>query len=449
MFIRRRLQDALEKWYRSDNRKPLVVRGARQTGKTTAVDAFGRTLAGYVYLNLERSEDRALFERDLPFEQLLKAIELEKNVDLDGAERLLFIDEVQASPGAIASLRHFAEYEGAPPVVAAGSLLEVYLSRYEVSFPVGRVEYLYCYPISFSEFLSGYGAEQLIDAYEEVSVPAYALPKLFDAFHEYAVTGGMPEIASAYLDHRDVRRLHPLYDALVQSFEDDAGKYARSPAGYQVLRHVIETAPLEAGTRVKFQGFGNSTYRSREVGEALRTLERAMLLHLSYPVTTSEPPFEPNRKRSPKLHVLDTGLVNHAVGLASEYIGLDDLSSVYRGRIAEHVVAQELQGAELDRSVDVRFWTSEKATSTAEVDFVVPVDTRLVPVEVKSGKAGRLRSLHVFMEKVEHDLAIRLYRGPIRTDTVETSGGKRFRLLNLPYFLAARLPAYIARAGIP
>ncbi|MFP4567294.1 MAG: ATP-binding protein [Spirochaetaceae bacterium] len=448
MFIRRRLQDALENWYRSDNRKPLVVRGARQTGKTTAVDAFGRTLPGYVYLNLERSEDRALFERDLPFGQLLKAIALEKNVDLDGAERLLFIDEVQASPGAIASLRRFAEYERAPPVVAAGSLLEVYLSRYEVSFPVGRVEYRYCYPLSFSEFLSGYGSRQLIQAYEQTPVPEYALPKLFDAFHEYALAGGMPEIASAYLDHRDARRLRPLYDALVQSFEDDAGKYARSPAGYQVLRHVIETAPLEAGTRVKFQGFGNSTYRSREVGEALRTLERAMLLHLSYPVTSTEPPFEPNRKRSPKLHVLDTGLVNHAVGLASEYIGLEDLSAVYRGRIAEHAVAQELQAAEIDRSVDVRFWTSEKATSAAEVDFVVPIDTRLVPVEVKSGKAGRLRSLHVFMEKVDHELAIRLYRGPIRTDTVETPGGKRFRLLNLPYFLASRLPACIARAGL-
>jgi hypothetical protein len=448
MFIRRRLQAALETWYHSENRKPLVVRGARQTGKTTAVDAFGRTLAGYVYLNLERSEDRALFERDLPFGDLLKAIALEKDVHLEGPQRLLFIDEVQASPAAIASLRHFAEYEAAPPVVAAGSLLEVYLSRSEVSFPVGRVTFLYCYPLSFSEFLSGYGSQQLTDAYEQTPVPEYAHPKLFDAFHDYALTGGMPEIASAYLDHRDVRRLSPLYDALVQSFEDDAGKYSRSPAGYQVLRHVIETAPLEAGTRVKLQGFGTSSYRSREVGEALRTLERAMLVHLHYPVTTMEPPFEPNLKRSPKLHVLDTGLVNYAVGLASEYIGLDDLSGVYRGRIAEHVVAQELQAAYIERSATVRFWTAERATSAAEVDFVIPIGTHLVPVEVKSGKAGRLRSLHVFMEKADHALAIRLYRGPIRTDTVETAGGTRFRLLNLPYFLAARLPAYIARAGL-
>lgn len=448
MYVPRAAVSALETWYHSDTRKPLVIRGARQTGKTTAVDTFGRTVGQYVYLNLERPEDRALFERDLPFQQLLRAIYLEKDADPGNASTLIFIDEIQSSPSAIGTLRHFAEYPEAPPVVAAGSLLEVYLSRYEESFPVGRVQYLYLYPVRFDEFLAAYGSPTLSDALREVPCPQFAHAKLLSAFHEYTLVGGMPAAAADYIEHRDAHRLSVLYDALLTSFEDDAGTYARSPAQYQVLRHGIESAPLEAGSRIKFQGFGNSAYRSREMGEALRTLERAMILRLSYPVTSTSPPFEPNRKRSPRLHFLDTGLVNHAVGLAAEYVGLADLNDLYRGRIAEHVVAQELQSREITTRHPVRFWTSESPTNSAEVDFVLPFGTVLLPVEVKSGKAGRLRSLHAFMDHVDHDLAVRLYRGPVRVDEIKSVSGRRFRLLNLPYYLASRVLEYVSWVGV-
>jgi hypothetical protein len=257
----------------------------------------------------------------------------------------------------------------------------------------------------------------------------------------------MPGLLSEYLDSGSVPELTRSAGDLLHAFVEDAGKYARNSSMFQTLRFAIETAPSEAGNRIKFQGFGNSTYRSREMGEALRTLERAMLLYLVHPTTSTELPMTPDRKKPPRLQFLDTGLVNMGLGLTPELVGVEDLFSVYRGRIVEHAVAQELLGAnDPARGEPPLFWVREKANSQAEIDFVIPYGRKLIPVEVKSGPTGRLRSLHHYVEHVVPPLAVRLYRGPVRVDPERTPGGAHYTLLSLPYVLAAKLPDYIAWA---
>lgn len=441
-MIARCIVDAMRAWRRRADRKPLVLRGARQVGKTTSVDLFGAEFRQYVALNLDHPGDREIFGQGLPLARTLEAIFFLKNADPAEASTLLFLDEIQSSPHAVQLLRYFAEERPDLAVVAAGSLLEVALDRYRASFPVGRVEFLYQYPLTFAEYAAAEPGGWR-DAMAAVPCPDYAVAPLRRLFRDYVMVGGMPEIAASYLEHRDLGRLTRLYEGLLVSYADDAAKYARGPAQLGHLRHVIETAPLQAGERISFQGFGGSNYRSREMAEALRLLEQAMLLSLLYPTTAVEPPALPDRRKSPRLLYLDTGLVNYRAGLQTGFLSPGGLGALYRGRLAEHVVGQELMAAELRTSDKPCYWVRQKAGATAEVDYLHRYRDRLVPVEVKSGKSGALRSLHQFMQRADHDLAVRLWDGDIDLHAAKTPTGRRFRLLNLPYFLVHRLDAYL------
>ncbi len=246
-----------------------------------------------------------------------------------------------------------------------------------------------------------------------------------------------------YLTHHDLTALTPIYEGLLASYVDDAAKYSSNRTMFHVLRHAIESAPLAAGTRIRFQGFGNSPYRSREMGEALRTLERAMLVYLLFPVTTHELPILPDRKRSPRLQFLDTGLMNYRAGLQRTLVGLSDLNSLYRGRVSEQLIGQELLATSNVRLSPPLFWVREKAGARAELDFVYLHKGALVPVEAKSGTAGTLRSLHQYVSASRCPIAVRLYSGPLSIDSIRTPDGVPFRLLNLPYYLAAKLGEYL------
>lgn len=449
-MLHRSISELLDAWRRKAERKPLVIRGARQVGKTTAILAFGRTFRQCVSLDLEKRSDREVFDQDLPVGRSLESIFFLKNADPREPSTLLFIDEIQNSPRAVQFLRYLGEERPDLAVIAAGSLLEVHLEKHALSFPVGRVEFMYVYPLTFGEYVDGTADDATRQALAEIPCPEHAVARLAATFREYTMVGGMPEIVASYAEHRDLARLTALYEALMVSYADDAAKYARNSTLYQYIRHAMETAPFEAGARVRFQGFGQSTYRSREMGEALRTLERAMILYLLYPTTGTELPLMPDFKRSPRLLYLDTGLVNYRVGLQGQYLRTEDIASVYRGRIAEHIVGQELLAADASSHPKPLFWVREKADAMAEVDYVHVHEGSIVPVEVKAGSTGTLRSLHQMIERTGQDLAVRLYAGKVGIHDTATPGGKSFRLLSLPYFLAHRLDAYIGWAkGMP
>ncbi len=430
-------------WNKEEDRKPLILRGARQVGKTTAVNLFSRDFDNYLYLDLEKRENAKLFERGLRFEDLLQSIFLSSNVTPGEGRTLLFLDEIQACPDALPIIRYFYESAKQLRVIAAGSLLETIIGKKQISFPVGRVRYMFMYPLTFEEYLYSQGEKQLVELFHTVPLPEFALDKLLRLFHQFTLSGGMPEVVNRWTETRDIVSLTPIYQGLLTSYLDDVSKYARNPTMIEVIRHAIESAPLEAGRRIKFHGFGKSNYRSREMGEALRTLERAMLIHLIYPTSNTKPPIRIDRKKSPRLQFLDTGLINYLAGLQQLYYEHENLHKLYQGIIMEHIVGQELLASNFHSPAKPAFWVREKKQSTAEVDFVVPFEEWVIPVEVKSGKTGRLRSLHEFMDRVDHHYAVRLYGGKLEITNNTTPHGKKFKLLNLPYCLAGKLDAYL------
>jgi predicted AAA+ superfamily ATPase len=437
-MFKRRILKSLAEWQHSKTRKPLVLRGARQVGKTTVVQLFAREFSQFLALNLEVSEDRELFHKFPNVHDLVRALFFLKGGELANASTLIFIDEIQEAPEAFAMLRYFHEEYPQYAVIAAGSLLESLFDA-QVQFPVGRVEYKVLRPFSFAEFLEALGETAALAEYETGAPAAYAHGTLMRLFHDYALVGGMPEVVERFVASRDLSQLRTVYDSLLLSYFDDIEKYAHTPAQASHLRHAIRASFYAAGSRIKFQGFGESSYSSREMGEALRTAEKALLLQLVYPTTSVKAPFLPDLKKSPRLQVLDTGLLNHFSGIQGELLGASDLSEHYKGRIAEHIVGQEILANQESLLHPLQFWVREKKESNAELDFLVQRGSACVPVEVKSGATGTLRSLHQFMELSGGKEAVRLYAGEAREDTVKTAGGHEFVLRSLPYYLAGRV----------
>ncbi len=412
-------------------------------GKTSLIRAFSSRYRRYAELNLERKIHADLFQQGLPLEQLVQAILLECAVPAGPEPILLFLDEIQEVPEAVALLRFFHEERPDIHVIAAGSLLELALDAAAVSFPVGRVQYVYVRPMSFREFLSALGEEAARAALETVPAPAHAHDKLLRLFHQYALIGGMPEAVARYTGSQgDISQVNQVYADLFAAFRDDILKYGRNETMRRILLHCLDTAPYEAGSRISFNGFGGSTYRSREAGEAIRTLERAMLMELVYPTVQVGAPFMPDHKKSPRLQFLDAGLVNHRAGLQRQVTGLRDLTEVHRGRLVEQIIGQEIKTTNSRVDVPLVFWVREKSQSHAEVDYLVTTNRGIVPVEAKSGAEGKLRSLHQYMDRSRSGLAVRLYSGQFSRHQVDVAGCQ-YTLLNIPYYAGAMIHRYV------
>jgi predicted AAA+ superfamily ATPase len=441
MFYRNAVAD-LRRWAEKETRKPLVLRGARQVGKTTLVDEFAKEFDVYLKLNLEKANDRDLFEQNLDIHDLLTAIYLLKNRSKSDGRTLIFIDEIQNSPKAVEQLRYFFEELPHIYVIAAGSLLESLVNRKKnkIEFPVGRVEYLPVRPCSFNEFLGAIGETQLQQAHANVAIPEVLHGKVMGLFNTYTLIGGMPEVVAEYSKRQDIVALQDIYESLLTGYRDDVEKYAEDNLTLQnLLRHILQSGWAYAAQRITFERFGNSNYRSREMGEAFRTLEKTMLMELSYPTTSPMIPVIGEKSRSPKLLWLDTGLVNYSVGLQKELFGMKDISDAWRGLVAEHIVGQELLSSEKRLSYKRSFWVRDAAGSSAEVDYVIQLSDKVIPIEVKSGTNSRLRSLHQFMEQAPHSTAVRFWTNPASVDTVSTPSGKEFTLYNLPFYYASKI----------
>lgn len=441
MYIHRIAFQKLVDWKVSNNRKPLIIRGARQVGKTTLIRHFAKELFNnYLELNLERENDRKLFELD-DIDKILNAAYLLKRIKTTQKPTLLFIDEIQESPKAISLLRYFHEEKPDIYVIAAGSLLEFSLKKVQ-NFPVGRVDYLYLHPLNFEEFLHAIGQKEVIKALHTIPVPDYTQKILLDLFHEYAVIGGMPECLEQYAVDKNIASLTKIYNRLWQSYKDDVEKYAQNQTERKVIRHIMETAASEPD-RIKFVGFGKSNYKSREVGEALNALDMARIISLIYPTTNIEPPVISNLKRRPRLQFIDTGLLNKILLLQGEMIGINDLNDFYRGKIIQHLVTQELLSVHMEISFKPNFWVREEKDTNSEVDLVYRHGSYIIPIEIKSGKQGRLRSLHQFVERTNHPYAVRMSANEFAVEKVKTPAGVQYLLMNLPYYLGTLIPQYL------
>ncbi|MDR1846878.1 MAG: AAA family ATPase [Bacteroidales bacterium] len=425
----------LERWAANSKRKPLILRGSRQVGKTTLVESFAEKFENYLYLNFEKSPSAmALFEKEQEICDLMTDIFLFCGKEKMTGKTLLFIDEIQNSKIAITKLRYF--YEGKIPdlyVIAAGSLLETMLNT-KISFPVGRVEYLAVRPCTFNEFLRATGEKILEDALLNQKIPEALHEKTMNLFNTFTLIGGMPEVVADYAENRDFMGLNRIYESLLTSYRDDVEKYARNSIMNQIIRYILQAGWKFAAERITLSGFADSAYKSREIGEAFRTLEKTFILELCHPTTNSVVPINKDLKRSPKLFWLDCGLVNYAANVQKEVFGAKDILDVWRGKIAEQIVAQELLALD-DRVSNLRnFWVRNKKESDAEVDFVLQYDGKVIPVEVKSGHNAKLKSLHLFMNECPHNTAVRVWSKPFSIDEVKTTKGKEFYLVNVPFY---------------
>ncbi|MFR2802651.1 MAG: ATP-binding protein [Segatella copri] len=436
-MFRRNIISKLEAWKQDKKHKPLILRGARQVGKTTVVNEFGSQFDNYLYFNLERNENAKLFEMEIPLDDLVNMLYASVGKVKKEGTTLVFIDEIQNSPKTIALLRYFYEQRPDLYVIAAGSLLEN-LVDVKVSFPVGRVQYLALRPCSFSEFLGAIGKYNLLAVLSQKAEYTVAFhEQLMHLFNQYTIVGGMPEAVQQYAETQDVIGIEDVYETLVQAYKDDSEKYVRGNKLTDVVRFILSYGWAFSGETITLGNFANSGYKSREVGEAFRLLEKAMLLELVYPVSSTQLPIIPETKRMPKLIWFDTGLVNYQAGIRKEIIGSTDMVDSWRGHIAEQITAQELLALE-DRVGQHRsFWA--KQNNGAEVDFIFTHNSKLYPIEVKSGTNAHLRSLQVFMDSSEVNIAIRIWSKPYSIDKVKTIHGKEFTLINLPFYLIGNL----------
>ncbi len=426
----------LQRWAAKENRKPLILRGARQVGKTTLVHEFGKEFSNYLYLNLEVELAASIFDAPTSPDEMLTAIYLFCNKPRNAGKTLLFIDEIQTSANAIAKLRYF--YEDIPSlyIIGAGSLLENLIDVH-VSFPVGRVEYLAVYPCTFNEFLGAMGEIELQKALAAGTIPEAIHSKTKALFNTYTLIGGMPEVVNHYAKHKDLVSLNDIYESLLAGYKDDVEKYAHNSTMKQVIRHILNSGWAFAAQSITLGSFAGSNYQSREMGEAFRTLEKTMLLELVYPTLNYTIPINSELKRSPKLIWFDTGMVNYVAKLQKEVFGAKDIQDAWRGGIAEQITAQELVARDLRVSNKRTFWVRDKKGSQAEVDFVWQYDNMLIPIEVKSGHNSKLKSLHLFMEKTNHTTAVRVWSNPFTIDKITTATGKEYTLYNIPFYYVA------------
>lgn len=438
-MIRRILVTQLRQWAEKNNRKPLVLRGARQVGKTTIINQFAKEFDNYISVNLEKADDANIFNQSDDVHKILDYICVQKHLTLKKGRTLLFIDEIQNSPKAVALLRYF--YEDMPDlyVISAGSRLQTLLKEH-VSFPVGRVEYLSLRPCSFYEFLDATDNNVLLQKIHSGEVDEMYHQLLSNLFNTYALIGGMPEVVATYANEQNINRLAPIYKSLIDGYKDDAEKYAKNASQANVIRHILETGWTSAGCAIQFTRFGGSSYGNKEIHEALLTMQKAFLLQLDYPTTTSQIPVLPALRRQPKLFWVDNGLVNYCADIQIEYLQNKNLLDTWRGRSAEHIVAQELNILKDKYLKDnLYFWVRDKKGADAEVDFVWIQNSQIIPIEVKSGHNSKLASLLVFMDECPHDKAIRIWNNPFSIDTVKTLKGKTFRLFNIPFYYIGKI----------
>lgn len=433
--MERNIIKQLVRWKDCANRMPLLLRGARQVGKTYIVEYFGATyFSNIVTINLElQPELKSCFDTLQP-NLIIQAIEIETQKTIVPNQTLLFIDEIQECPAAIQALRYFKEKRPDLHVIAAGSLLEFVLHDADFSFPVGRVEFQFLYPLTFSEFLVALGDEKLCHYLSHVQltdkITASIHHKALERLKLYFVLGGMPAILNSYINHPDLLRCQELQASVLNTYRGDFGKYA-STANQQYCQRVFEKAPHLIAKKFKYVDVDPAA-QSRELKKAVTALRLAGLITPVYLSQATGLPLNASvNEKDFKLLFLDVGLVKYASRIDASVLLREDLLLVNNGRVAEQFVGQELIAHQpsFDHA-ELYYWHREQIKGSAEVDYIIQHKNNIVPLEVKAGKSGRLKSLHIFMQEKNSLRGVK-----ISQDAFDYDG----KILSLPLYMVSEL----------
>lgn len=448
----RAIEKSLINWSSSATRRPLVIRGARQTGKTTLIREFGKRFDHFIELNLEKEENKKIFSNVKDIKEIILSIESVVGKKIVPKKTLIFLDEIQNSATAITMLRYF--YEDVPDlhVISAGSLLEVRMKKEGWSFPVGRVEFLYLFPVTFEEFLNASGENTILEFLRSFDlgekIPDAVHDKLIGLLADYMAVGGMPQAVKEFLENKSFVPVRKVHEILTSTFKDDFAKYSHE-AGAEYLTAVWDRVPFEIGSRIKYSAIGGLQSRSQYISKAFDVLHSAMLIERVFPTVQTKLPLVKKNKSAPKPLFVDIGLCTHSLKLTRDQIKDKLIDPRYTGSLCEQFVGQELLASDFSRREELYFWVREEKSASSEVDYLISLGDKIYPIEVKSGSHGSLKSLHQFLAHSGGETGIRLFQGPSGKEehrVVLPSGARlRYCLISLPLYMTFRLGSIISR----
>jgi predicted AAA+ superfamily ATPase len=330
-------------------------------------------------------------------------------------------------------LRFFSEEKPQLHIIAAGSLLEAKIDKNWL-VPVGRVDYKYLYPMTFFEYLLAKKKTALLDSLKKIKLEdQFQFGDLAgELFKDYTVIGGMPEVISSYIKNGGYDEVKTILGRLQTAYIDDIRKYSKSNRDNKYLEQVVENGAKMAGSLFKYENFGGSSYRSREMGEAVQTVEKVMLLKQVMAVNSTSLPIVPKGNRPKKMIWLDVGLANFVNNAYKEII-----SGEYRGKIMEQIVGQSLIAGGVNKQIDLYYWAKDRDEGSAEVDFCMQHDSRLVGMEIKSGNISKMKSLFSMGNTDKNIILVRISWDSLKVETYKFSGCT-YRLLSLPFYLIDR-----------
>lgn len=426
--------EKLLKWKQNKHRKPMIIEGARQVGKTWLMKEFGQqAYADTVYINFDSNSRMAeLFASDLDTERLIMGLELYAGHKIDPDNTLLIFDEVQEVPRALSSLKYF--YENAPQyhIVCAGSLLGIALHQ-GTSFPVGKVDFMNLYPLSFREFLMANGQErfaELIDKRNFQMITSFKLTYI-DALKHYYYVGGMPEAVQSFAENKDFNEVREIQRRILMAYEQDFSKHAPNEIVPR-LRMIWNSIPSQLAKENKkfIYGLVREGARAKDYEAAIMWLSDCGLVHKISRVNTAAIPLRAYEDlKAFKLFVVDVGLLGCMAGLRQHTL-LDgnDLFVEFKGALTEQYVCQQLKNIE---DLDIYYYTNDRGS--CEIDFVVDTGGKIVPVEVKAEVNLRAKSLKSYQEKFSPEISVRTSMADYK---------KEEWLVNLPLYAIDQITAF-------
>lgn len=441
--MKRDIDIELIKWHKSISRIPLLLRGARQIGKTFAVKQLAKAcFKNHVEINFEFEPFYADCFQSLDPKQIITRITDISRQKITPGETLLFLDEIQNCPQAIMALRYFKERMPELHVIGAGSLLEFTINNEHFSMPVGRIQYMHMKPLSLREYIEALGYEGLLKQIRHASIEepldSALHNKLLLLTREYLLTGGMPEAVQAYIETENFQESQYKQTILLNTYRNDFGKYAKK-TDHKYLQKVFDQVPALLGQQIKYSKI-EPHMRSRDLKEAITHLNQAGVTRIIYATSASGLPLQAlvNEKKF-KLLFVDVGLVTRATQLSINHILNDQINLINQGAISEQLVGQELiayQDCRLEPQL--HYWTRDQLGSQAEVDYLITQESQIIPIEVKSGTTGKLKSLHFFLREKKIPLGIRISEIPLTLNN---------QVLSVPFYLISELPRLIELYG--
>lgn len=439
--MKRELMAHLVAWKANDVHLPLLLRGARQVGKTFLVRDFAKKhFEQLVEINFELEPQYSSCFESLAPKDILARIELLSYKTIAAGTTLLFLDEIQMCPNAIMALRYFKENCPQLHVVAAGSLLEFALEDENLSFPVGRIQYLYLKPLSFREYLSAMGHDKLVQWIKTIEldtkIPEEIDHRLQRLMREYTIIGGMPMVVQRYLETNSFRECQNYQTLILQTYHDDFAKYA-AKTKHKYLQQVFQKAPGLVGKQIKYSEI-SSEMESRYLKDAIAALNKAGVLITIKSASGAGLPLNTyaNEKKF-KLLFLDVGLVRRASKLEMELLLTEDIMLLNQGALAEQWVGQELLAyQDCFDEPELFYWFRDKKSSMAEVDYLTSFGKNIIPIEVKAGKTGTLRSLHLFLQEHHVPFGVRISAQPLSFHD---------NILSVPFYLMSEISRLIKK----